>query len=74
MENEFITKLKNVIKGKTVVYIDAANLEQSVKNMWVNPKDTPDNLKSFTASELRWSVDYTKLKNFFSGRSRLPAS
>src|SRR3989339_554586 len=60
MQNEFVTKLKSTIRGKTAVYIDAANLEQSVKNMWVNPKDIPDDLKSFTANELRWSLDYTK--------------
>ena len=71
MQNEFVTKLKSTIRGKTAVYIDAANLEQSVKNMWVNPKDIPDDLKSFTANELRWSVDYTKLKAFFKNISDL---
>jgi len=71
MENEFVLKLKLAIKDKTVVYIDAANLEQSVKNMWVNPKDIPDDLKSFAANELRWSVDYAKLKNFFKNTCNL---
>lgn len=65
MNNEFVTKLKSVVKGRTVVYIDAANLEQSVKHMWVNPKDIPDNLKQLTTNELRWSVDYKKFNIFF---------
>ena len=38
MDNEYIEKLKNAIKGKTVVFIDAANLERSVKDIWVSPK------------------------------------
>jgi len=71
MENEFIIKLKSAIKGRTVVYIDAANLEQSVKNMWVNPKDIPGDLKHFTTNELKWSIDYKKLKNFFKNISDL---
>lgn len=41
MVNEYFEKLKRIIKDGTVVYIDAANLEQSVKDMWVNPKDIP---------------------------------
>lgn len=63
--NGYIEKLKSVVKGKLVVYIDAANLERSVQNMWVNPKDVPDHLKNLTSDMLRWSVDYEKLQNFF---------
>jgi len=66
MTDEFVIKLKSVVKGRTVVFIDAANLEQSVKDMWVNPKDIPDNLKQLTTAKLRWSVDYKKFNTFFS--------
>lgn len=65
MDNEYVLKLKAAVKGRAMVYIDAANLEQSVKHMWVNPKDIPDNLKSFTTSGLRWSVDYRRIQIFF---------
>jgi hypothetical protein len=33
MSNVYFDKLKTVIKGKVFVYIDAANLERSVKDM-----------------------------------------
>jgi len=63
--NEHIEKLKNVVKGKMGIFIDAANLEQSVRDMWVNPKDIPDELKSYSINQLQWSVDYEKIKNSF---------
>jgi len=63
--NEFVEKLKCVVKGNVVVYIDAANLEQSVKDMWVVPKDIPDDQKHLAAEDLRWSVDYKKLRDFW---------
>lgn len=63
--NEYEVKLKEVVKGKVVVYIDVANLEQSVKSMFVRPDDIPENLKHFLAENLRWSVDYRKLNDFF---------
>lgn len=69
--NEFVEKLKRVIKGRVVIYIDAANLEQSVKSMWVNPKDIPDRLKNHRVDELHWSVDYRKLRNFFTAIDHL---
>ncbi len=65
MENEYVEKLKSVVKGKIIVYIDAANLEQSVKDMFVRPDDAPDNLKHLSADGLKWSIDYQKLKDFF---------
>ncbi len=65
MSNEIFDKLKNSVKGKVVVFIDAANLERSVQAMWVNPKDIPDNYKKYTADELCWRMDYLKFKNFF---------
>ena len=39
-----------------VVFIDAANLEQSVKKMHVVPQDIPDSLRGHEAGALRWSV------------------
>ncbi|MBI4119146.1 MAG: NYN domain-containing protein [Parcubacteria group bacterium] len=65
MENEYLIKLKSALKEKVAIYIDAANLEQSVRDMWVNPKDIPNELKHIPANKLRWSVDYKKLKIFF---------
>lgn len=56
--NEYIEKLKKVVKGRLVVYIDAANLERSIQNMWVNPKDIPDNYRHMTEDLLRWAADY----------------
>ncbi len=58
-------KLSSVIKGRIALFIDAANLERSVQDMWVNPKDVPEGLKHLTTSELRWTVDYFRLRNFF---------
>lgn len=63
--NEYEEKLRGVVKGKTIVYIDVANLEQSIKDMFVRPDDVPDNLKHLSSNTLRWSVDYKKLNNFF---------
>lgn len=65
MANDFIEKLKKSTKGKICVSIDAANLEQSVKDMWVNPKDITDEFKKYTQDQLVWRVDYEKLKKFF---------
>lgn len=63
--NEYESKLKEVVKGRVVVYIDAANLERSVKSMFVRPDDVPENLKHVQTDALRWSVDYRKLNDFF---------
>ena len=71
MSNDFIDKLKKSIKGKICVFIDAANLEQSVRGMWVNPKDIPDELKKYTPDQLVWRIDYEKLKKFFEGVGNL---
>lgn len=59
-------ELTRAIKGRVSIYIDAANLEQSVKEMHVIPRDITSELKSLKTSELRWSVDYEKFKKFFS--------
>ncbi len=63
--NEYEENLKSVVKDKVIVYIDAANLERSVKDMFVRPDDTPENLKHSLADNLKWSVDYQKLRDFF---------
>ncbi|MEK7148060.1 MAG: hypothetical protein AAB758_02070 [Patescibacteria group bacterium] len=43
--SEYAEKLKAAIKDRFVVYIDAANLERSVQDMFVRADDIPDNLK-----------------------------
>ena len=65
MENEYIEKLKKVVRGRTIVFIDAANLECSVRDMFVRPDDVPDDLKNISTDKLHWSVDYHKLNSFF---------
>ncbi|MDO8511968.1 MAG: NYN domain-containing protein [bacterium] len=71
--NEYHIKLKDVLRGRISVFIDAANLEQSVRSMWVNPKDIPDNLKHFEPGKLKWTVDYRQLKMFFEKMGELTA-
>ena len=63
--NEYTEKIKNFIKKEFILYIDAANLERSVQDMFVRADDIPDNLKHLPADKLSWSVDYKKLKDFF---------
>lgn len=59
--------LKNrLLNKKTYIFIDAANLERSVKDMYVSPKDIPEDLSSFSSDKLCWKVDYENLKKFFS--------
>lgn len=65
MSNYYTEKLKAALKKRVYVYIDAANLERSVQDMWVNSKDIPNNLKNKLAEELRYRVDYQKVKDFF---------
>lgn len=71
MTDDFIQKFRVSVKGRVAVFIDAANLEQSVKSMWVNPKDIPDALKKHAAQKLCWRVDYKRLKEFFEKNSAL---
>ncbi len=52
MGNEHLEKLKGVIKERMAIFIDAANLEHSVRDMWVNPKDVPEEFKGFSTSQL----------------------
>ena len=63
--NEYESKLKEAVKGRVVVYIDAANLEQSVKGMFVRPDEMPSNLKHLTADKVGWFIDYKCLADFF---------
>lgn len=65
MTNEFVEKLTNILKGRVVVFIDVANLEHSVKDMFVRPDDVPENMRHLSATTLRWCVDYRKLNDFF---------
>lgn len=65
MSDEYIEKLKLAVKGKIAVYIDAANLERSVQEMFVRHDDIPQELKHLPANGLCWAVDYKKLKDFF---------
>jgi uncharacterized LabA/DUF88 family protein len=48
------------------VYLDAANLELSVKDMRVVLRDIPDDLAGCNARDLCWRVNYQKLYDFFS--------
>ena len=63
--NNYSEKLKQAVKGKIFIAIDAANLERSVQDMWVSPKDIPDEFKKYTADQLCWRIDYQNLKSFF---------
>lgn len=60
-----LDRLRLALKGRIVIFIDAANLEHSVRSMWVNPKDVPDNLKSLYHDQLQWRIDYKKFHSFF---------
>lgn len=67
MPDEYIKKLTSVTKGRTAIFIDAANLERSVQSLFVNPKDITDNFKKYFPEQLCWRVDYEKLNIFFHG-------
>jgi len=64
-EEFYLEKLKKSISGKTAIFIDTANLEKSVQDMWVHPKDAPDKFKGILPENLSWRIDYKKLKRFF---------
>jgi len=65
MQNGYLENLKRAIKGKVFVYIDAANLERSVQDMWVNPKDILADFKKYSSDQLCWRIDYQKFHDFF---------
>jgi hypothetical protein len=56
--NEYVEKINSVVKGRIAIFIDTANLEQSVKDMFVRADDIPDNLKNLPTDSLRWAMDY----------------
>ena len=62
--SEYTEKLKAVSKGRIAIFIDTANLEQSVKDMFVRPDDIPEQYKHLQPELLRWSVDYKKLNDY----------
>ncbi len=62
--HEYIEKINSIIKGRVAIFIDTANLEQSVKDMFVRADDIPDNLKNLSVDSLRWAMDYKKLNDF----------
>jgi uncharacterized LabA/DUF88 family protein len=62
--NEYVEKINSVVKGRIAIFIDTANLEQSVKDMFVRADDIPDNLKNLPTDSLRWAMDYKKLNDF----------
>ena len=64
-EDYYLAKLKENIQGEVAIFIDAANLEKSVQNMWVHPKDIPEKFSGFQPEDLSWRIHYKKLKNFF---------
>lgn len=63
--SEYEEKFTQTLRGNVAVYIDAANLEQSVKDMFVRPDDVPETHKHIPSEQLRWSVDYRRLNDFF---------
>ncbi|MFA5127556.1 MAG: NYN domain-containing protein [Patescibacteria group bacterium] len=69
MLNNYTEKLKSALKKRVYIYIDAANFERSVQDMWVNSKDIPNDLKNNLAGELRYRIDYLKVKEYFAGIS-----
>lgn len=71
MNEEIKQKLKTIVRGRTIIFIDAANLERSVQSFFVNPKDIPENLKKYYSEQLCWRVDYEKFKLFFQNLSDL---
>ncbi|MFH0854122.1 MAG: NYN domain-containing protein [bacterium] len=67
MDNYYLEKLKKSIKGRVYIFIDAANLERSVQDMWVNPKDASGRFGKYYTDQLCWKIDYEKFKIFFAG-------
>ena len=62
--NSYKDKFLAIVKGRVAVFIDAANLEMSMKDLYVNPRDIPDTLGKYAADNLAWRVSYKKLKQF----------
>jgi uncharacterized LabA/DUF88 family protein len=63
-----IEKLFSHMKGRVFVFIDAANLEKSVKDIGMYPprmRKMPPGYKWKRPKKGQYRVDYKKLKNFF---------
>ncbi len=69
--NEYESKFKSAVKGRIAVYIDAANLEQSAKGMFVRPDEMPRDLKHLPADKVGWFVDYKCFTDFFHSMGNL---
>ena len=69
--NNSVEKFRAVAHGRVFAAIDAANLELSVKDMYVHPRDVMGEWVGTDPGELAWGVDYRKLKLFFQTNSRL---
>ncbi len=65
MSNVYQEKLARVIKGRVVIFIDAANFEQSIKDMPVRARDKDRNIAEVLLEDLIWKIDYQKFKDFF---------
>lgn len=63
-------ELVDQLQGRVAVYIDAANLEKSVKELGLIPPQFKKGMH-WRSSIKRWTVDYLKLKKFFTKNSNL---
>lgn len=63
--NPFVEKLHAIKKWRTAIFIDASNLESSVRSMFVNDKDVTDEFRNVVSADLSWRVDYRAMKDFF---------
>jgi len=68
---DYTGKFKKATRGKTCIFIDAANLERSVQDMRIMKEDIDEKLKNKKGESLCWKVDYRKLKKFFEEQTKL---
>lgn len=64
-------RLVKEFKGRVAVYIDAANLEKSVKSLGLTPPRRFKKGMRWKADSTLWSVNYIKLYQFFMRNSKL---
>ncbi|MBI4999744.1 NYN domain-containing protein [Candidatus Gottesmanbacteria bacterium] len=69
-ERQIVREFISQLEGRVAVYIDAANLEKSVKELGLTPPSFKKGMR-WRASAKRWTVDYLKLKRFFAKNSDL---
>lgn len=65
MKVNYLAKFRKAVRGRVAVFIDVANLEQSVKTLWVNAQEIPEEFQYYRVNQLRWCIDYQSLKKFF---------